>query len=104
MDDLLTLGCLYSFVQAGLKLLPSGRVLRPVEFLDLVFPHLIVKRNQALVVFAWDAIRPGYSGTDKQRMEYLETCQLLIDQMHWLNKRGDQLEAEPVELELAKVA
>lgn len=65
---------------------------KAVDLLEKVYPYLIIKRRQAQTVFAWDACRPNN--------EDREALQLLVDQMHWLNKKGNAVSVEPIILAL----
>src|SRR5712691_13184739 len=64
---------------------------RAIDFLDAISPWLRVKRQQAQVAFAWDAIRGG-----RGRPADTETMSLLRDQLKWLNRKGDAIAIDPV--------
>lgn len=68
-----------------------------VEFVARIYRWLRVKRQQADVLFAWAAIRPGHGSrwTDDGR----EALALMKAQIHWLNWRGTgRPEQSPVDL------
>lgn len=67
---------------------------RAVEFLDWIRPELRVKDAQADLVFVWAGSRDAG----------IDDMDLLVDQMHWLNRKGQHSELEPVELVLKGVA
>jgi hypothetical protein len=54
-----------------------------VDFLNQISPWLIVKRDHAVTIFAWDACRPG-RGKDWDR----DTVDLLVRRLAWLNMKG----------------
>lgn len=70
---------------------------RAVKFLADIEPYVQIKSDQLSTVFAWDAIRLG-SGkqTALKRQEYLDTVELLVDRMHWLNQRGPIQGEDPI--------
>jgi len=70
-----------------------------VNFLDDLWPFLRIKRDQALVVFAWDENRPRKFGNVRDP----QAEQFLVDQMHWLNKRGPNNDPSPLQLELQEI-
>lgn len=68
---------------------------RAVEFLSHVEPELRIKKRQAHVIFAWQAIRPG-RGTHKKFDP--DAADLLLRQMAYLNRKGkSEVEVEPAE-------
>ncbi len=69
---------------------------KAIDLLDRVYEYLFIKYQQANVVFAWDAIRPG-SGKKWDT----EARNLLVDEMHWLNQKGDIIRQEPILAEIA---
>lgn len=76
----------------------NGRL--AVTFLGAIHPWLRIKADQALVAFAWAALKDGALGDDD-----LAPCYgLLEDQLSWLNKRGPNSEIEPIKLALQEVA
>jgi hypothetical protein len=75
---------------------------KAVEFLDKIQPYLCNKWRQAEVAFAWDANRLGRGNHDAaMKKEVQEANELLIDQLHWLNHRGENNTPEPIQLALA---
>lgn len=57
---------------------------KAVDFLEELSPYLIVKTEQANLVFAWDICREGRGKKfDKETQDYL------VEQMTKLNRRGD---------------
>lgn len=73
-----------------------------VEFLDSIFPYLILKKEQAIVAFALQAIKdkPKYAGFQKgYSKETKKAIELCIKQMKWLNKKGKlgQITRSPVD-------
>jgi hypothetical protein len=75
---------------------------KAVSFLDSIQPWLLNKWRQAEVAFAWDANRLGRGNHDvatKQAVK--EANELLIEQLHWLNHRGENNTPEPILLVLA---
>jgi hypothetical protein len=72
---------------------------RALEFLEDIRPYLILKARQADTIFAWNAIRLGQGRTTaKKRQEYLDSCEMLVERMHWLNKRGLNNSIDPIDL------
>lgn len=69
-----------------------------INFLDKVSKHLIIKTNQTICLFAYDAIRPGKGG--RWSSEGIEAKELLKAQINWLNKKGLHNEPEPINLYL----
>jgi hypothetical protein len=71
-----------------------------VNFLEHIADDLIIKHGQALLVFAWDMIRPGKGR--KWTNENWECMKLLLAQAKWLNERGSlgQTEVSPIDAEL----
>lgn len=71
---------------------------RAVDFLSSIQPWLQIKDRQAQAVFAWNAIRLGQGKvTNNIKQEYAESVGLLVEYMHWLNKKGPALEINPLE-------
>jgi len=66
-----------------------------VDFLEKIYPYLKIKTQQVETVFAWDAVRPGMGNRwDK------ETTDLLVERLHFLNKKGTHSDIDPIEKEL----
>lgn len=63
---------------------------RAVDLLDEVYPFLIIKREQAETVFAWQECRHG-----RGREFNLETKSFLLSRMKWLNCKGPQQGDDP---------
>jgi hypothetical protein len=82
----------------GYQLTISNRMC--VDFLDDIADDLILKYEQALLVFAWDEIRPGKGGrwTD----ETFDAMSMILAQSKWLNERGvnGQTTISPIDIEL----
>ena len=57
---------------------------KAVDFLELIYPFLRIKREQVHTVFAWEAIRFRSARKTADR----ESIDLLVERMHWLNRRG----------------
>ena len=74
-----------------------------VEFLDLIFDYLRIKYCQALLVFAWDEIRPGRG--QSWSIEGLEAMKLILEQSKWLNEKGihAQTTIDPMTKEIASM-
>jgi hypothetical protein len=67
---------------------------KAVNLLDKCFKYLLIKEKQAICLFLHDAIRPGIG--NRWNQEGHETCKLLEDQIHWLNKKGPFNTEEPM--------
>ena len=78
---------------------------RAVGFLEHIYPWLRLKRNQAITIFLWDAIKLGRGKhSETKQNEYRGTCELLINQIKWLNQKGPQTREEPMAVELRSTA
>jgi hypothetical protein len=76
-----------------------------VMFLDLLSPYLVIKIDQAITVFAWNAIRLGRGRVSPEaRSEYEDSCDLLLNRIRWLNKKGPTTEPDPIEAYLPSKA
>lgn len=70
---------------------------RAIELIRLVYPWLRVKREQAQVALAWDALRPGMGKVRySEKGERDDAIALLREQMTWLNKKGGAPYPDPV--------
>lgn len=67
---------------------------KSVQLLDKVYKYLRIKKNQATCLFLHDSIRPGIG--HKWTNEGKDACQLLEDQIKWLNMKGDVNDQEPM--------
>ncbi len=76
-----------------------------VDFLEEIYPWLIIKRHQAEAVFAFDAIRlkTKRKNDDPVREQYLEALQLLQEQMSFLNRKGPGVDKDPLDFYLEKL-
>jgi len=76
---------------------------RAVEFIEKIEPWLRVKKEQAWLLYAWDAIRPGYGRVwDDEKLDVLS---LINAQSKWLNYRGvGRAEVSPIDAELKAAA
>lgn len=76
-----------------------------IDFLEQIHPWLIIKRQQAELVFAYDAIRLKVRKkiNDPQKEEYLNAMNLLQEQMTFLNRKGPSIERDPLDLYLEKI-
>lgn len=62
---------------------------KAVEFLEIIYPWLIVKTDAADVAFAWQAIRPGRGLKTKEHKEQLDKSYALLKaQIGWINRKG----------------
>ena len=77
---------------------------RAVNFIEKIYPYLRIKDRQAQVVFAWDAIRPG-SGRQNaaNKAEHDDAVALILEQISWLNKRGQNDSESPMALVAAEI-
>lgn len=66
------------------------------EFLTKIYAWVRIKKEQIWLVWAWDAIRPGYGRIwDKDMVEALD---LINEQSKWLNWKGiDRPAVSPIE-------
>ena len=66
-----------------------------VQFVDSIYPYLVVKRNQALLLFGWSGIRPAKN--KRWPTDALEACALIEAQSKFLNRKGPSKgEKEPM--------
>ena len=72
---------------------------RAVRFLKAIFPYLRIKRNQAILIFIWEAVSPYYRRYTK---EDLALQKLIKQQLSWLNFRGPRSLSDPLGRVLAK--
>lgn len=75
-----------------------------IDFLEQIYPWLLLKRHQAEVVFAYDAIRYKVrkKWEDKKQEDYEEALKFLQEQLTFLNRKGPSAEKEPLDLYLEK--
>jgi len=75
---------------------------RAVDFVDSIEPWLRIKKEQAWLLFAWDAVRPGHGKRwDEEKLDVLD---MLNAQSKWLNYRGvGRPEISPIDAELKAV-
>jgi hypothetical protein len=77
---------------------------RAVDFLSAIQPWVIAKRDQIVLVFAWDATHPGRGRiSEARRIECAETQDFLADCMHFQNHRGVQTRPDPLDIALAEM-
>jgi hypothetical protein len=70
-----------------------------VSFIDLIYPWLRIKREQAWLLFLWDCIRPGKG--IKRTTETIEALELINAQSKWLNMKGcNRPSKSPIDLEI----
>lgn len=69
---------------------------KAVDFLDVIYPYLRIKAQQADVAFAWNATRLGRGG--KSSREHVEAMEFLIKELTFLNKKGIHNEQDPLDL------
>lgn len=75
---------------------------KAVDFIEKIEPWLRVKKEQTWLLYAWDAIRPGYN--KRWDAEKLDVLDMLNAQSKWLNHRGNgRAKTSPIDDEL-KVA
>lgn len=75
---------------------------KAVDFVAKLEPWLRIKREQVWLLFAWDAIRPGYN--KRWEAENLAALDLINAQSKWLNYRGTgRDETSPIDIELDSV-
>jgi hypothetical protein len=72
-----------------------------IDFLEKIDKYLILKSNQTLCLYAYEAIRPGKG--HRWSAEGREAIELLKSQIAWLNKKGVQTSVEPVKLVLQQM-
>lgn len=60
-----------------------------VEFLETIEPWARIKAEQILVARTWDAVRNRDRGTRRDN-EYQEMILLLVEQLRWLNRKGQR--------------
>lgn len=71
---------------------------RAVQFCECIYPYIQIKKQQIETVLAWRDLHSDFYGKRDQ-----EANQLLVDRMHWLNKRGPNKESDPIDKVLAEV-
>lgn len=72
---------------------------KAVDFVASLEPWLRIKHEQVWLLFAWDAIRPGYG--KRWDAEKLDVLDMLNAQSKWLNYRGEGRAAiSPIDAEL----
>ena len=76
---------------------------KAVDFIEKIEPWLRVKKEQAWLLYAWDAIRPGYGRVwDAEKHDVLS---MINAQSKWLNYRGvGRAEISPIDAELKAAA
>jgi hypothetical protein len=73
-----------------------------VSFVSRIEKWLRIKKENAWLLYAWDAIRPKKGG--KKTKEIIEAFHLLNDQSKWLNYRGiGRSEISPIDQELKSI-
>jgi len=67
-------------------------------FLDAIEPWVQIKREQVLVAQMWIAVRTQ-KWSSSSDPEYLQTMELLVEQLRWLNRKGPRRDSdiEPIE-------
>lgn len=63
---------------------------RAVDFCEAIHPYVYVKRDQIDTVIAWKELKEGRS-RDKDSVD------LIIERMHWLNKKGPNSNPDPID-------
>jgi hypothetical protein len=72
---------------------------KAVDFVEKIEPWLRIKKEQVWLLYAWDAIRPGYN--KRWDTEKLDVLGLLNAQSKWLNYRGTgRAETSPIDAEM----
>lgn len=76
---------------------------KAVDFVEKIEPWLRVKKEQVWLLYAWDAIRPGYGRVwDDEKRDALS---LINAQSKWLNHRGvGRAEISPIDAEMKAAA